>query len=663
MSLPNPFEPRQSLEREVWHRRARIPLIVGLATLFGFGFQFMSIELPGFGREPRYWLLCVFAAIGFYFAADKISTANTDTTVILKKCLLRMLILYLSAFGGRILFTFFPPWDGTVGIILGFIGGLYTAKNLSKGNPFPTFTNIRGSGLSTSDEVDTALGSSSKTATNTSSSKEDSVTNSPLHPQGLSWAGKLLPERSAQHNFCTIGTPGSGKSLMHLELLRSVIPRIRPGSDRRVLILDIKAELLSQIASMNPQCPVILLNPFDQRSFAWNMAADFNDIDRIHDYARPFIVNQHGDTPFFADAARGLLAGIFYLLITRSPGTWTLSDVVHLSSNGAQLRKTFEADPTLWQLFGDHFSPEVTYQSVKQTLNNSMQPLRTVAALWQQVPRDRQISLRNWLTQDASILVLASKQEHAESLRTLNQAIFSVIAKGALSLSGAPLHDRLWFFVDELQEVGKLESMRELLSSGRSKGIRAVVGFQSMPGLYEMYGDNVADSIVGSFGNFSVLSLGCPKTAEWAVSRFGKHEDFVTLPSGVSLETLSKGREKITYGTQLMTRETVMNGQFLTMPPVNSGLVAGFHIITADRRLLFYNTVRHPLIPSNPSVDFVSASPSTLREWTSDDLARLTLADVAPPAQNAATATPPKPSTAAEDTLKALQRAKPWRQN
>ena len=74
---------------------------------------------------------------------------------------------------------------------------------------------------------------------------------------------------------------------MHYELLRSVVPHVRPGSDRRVLFFDIKAEVRSQIEAMNPPCPVVTMNPFDSRAVAWDIGADLTTFDQLADYVRP----------------------------------------------------------------------------------------------------------------------------------------------------------------------------------------------------------------------------------------------------------------------------------------------------------------------------------------------------------------------------------------
>lgn len=52
-------------------------------------------------------------------------------------------------------------------------------------------------------------------------------------------------------------------------------------------------------------------------------------------------------------------------------------------------------------------------------------------------------------------------------------------------------------FLDELRDLGRLDALNRLLLKGRSKNVSVVLGFQDIEGLREVYGDKVANEIVG----------------------------------------------------------------------------------------------------------------------------------------------------------------------
>ena len=64
-----------------------------------------------------------------------------------------------------------------------------------------------------------------------------------ISPAPVIWGGRWLHHEMQKYQFVITGTPRSGKSLLLLLYLRSVLSQITPGSGRRLILFDPKNEL------------------------------------------------------------------------------------------------------------------------------------------------------------------------------------------------------------------------------------------------------------------------------------------------------------------------------------------------------------------------------------------------------------------------------------
>jgi hypothetical protein len=611
-----------------WGRRATYPLVALFAYLLGLGLYHIGFELPGFGPGPRSWLIGVIAALVFVFRFGRPVTYTGPTiAVILAKLAVGVLILLASALGGRIVFTFFPPWDQTVGVVLGLVAGFAAIRYVAGSDGFARFIYHRGRRMSDAAEVAESLARARHEA-----EERARALNQPP-PKTLRWAGNILPWSTAEGQFIVMGSPGSGKTLQQYDLLRCVVPHVKPGSDRRILFYDVKAETRSQIEAMGPVCPVLTLNPFDKRCVAWDIARDLDSLGELETYVRPFLPDRqgHGNEGFFVNSARSIIIAVFGMLIQRGPH-WTLRDVVLLCQQAARLRPTLLGDPTWGPIVRDAFEPASTFSNVKNELDLALRPLHAIANLWDRA--NQKISLRHWLTNESSILLFGAPPRNEDATKTINRVMFETLVRESLSLGSSNGEDRFWFFIDELKDAGRIEGLPRLISSGRSKGVRSVVGFQSMPGLQAVYGDNIAKDLVGNLTNVSILRLECPDTAEWAKNRFGQVERFEYMRSNMTPENMAKHPERIGYNEALVERAAVMASEFTEIPQVRDGVVHGYHIVNAeDKKMAFRTVTQYPLIRSRPEVDYVPnelIKHVMLRPWTAEDEER-TGVRLAPP--------------------------------
>lgn len=400
------------------------------------------------------------------------------------------------------------------------------------------------------------------------------------------WWGKLrISEYEATSHFCVVGAVGSGKTLTLRMLMQDQLPCIQPGSDARAMIYDAKQDMLPILYSLNLQCPIVVLNPFDKRAAAWHLASDIETPAAARQLAMTLIPEKEESQPFFSNAVRELLTAVVTVFTQTMPGRWTLRDVLLVMKSKERLRQVLGSHPLTADKVGDFLDcGEVTLGSIMATAATKLGPYEAIAACWENA--ERKISIKNWLRSE-SILVLGNDERIRSSLDTVNQLFVSIAAQHTLTMSESNSR-RSWFFFDEFREAGKLTGLHSLIVRGRSKGCCVVLGFQDIQGLQEVYGEHVANEIVGQCGNKAFLRMESPATAKWA-SECVSDVEFIEV--NVSQTNSPQGGSS-TQTQQKVVRPQVMAAEFLSMPVTNQ--FNGLHGVYLVRSVGCYQEVYSP---------------------------------------------------------------------
>lgn len=384
-----------------------------------------------------------------------------------------------------------------------------------------------------------------------------------------------LPERFSEQHVLVVGATGAGKTIALRLLLQSVLPRITPGSDYRALIYDPKQDMLEILSGLAPSCETIVLNPFDARSVAWDMAKDVTTPATAIQIASIIIEEEKGHNAFFAKAARDLFAAVMIALHNTRPGDWTLADVVNTLSNTDATRQLLEMVPYTHLIAEEHFGRQTnnTTANVQYTISANIAYLRPIAALWEKATR--RYSLQEWIDGN-SILVLGNSETLRTPIDAVNRAIFQRLVELVLAQSESSTR-RTWFFLDELKEMGRLDSLPSLLTKGRSKGARVAIMFQTIEGLRAVYGDRLANEIVGMCACKLLLRTDSPETAQWASSVIGEAETIRWMQSQQS----GKHGESNSLSQQIVTTQAVLASELLRLPLANRECFHSFTIVPA----------------------------------------------------------------------------------
>lgn len=441
---------------------------------------------------------------------------------------------------------------------------------------------------------------------------------------GLPWGGVRIPSDSASAHFAVVGATGSGKTTTLRLLMQEVLPAIAEGTGRRAVVYDAKQDTASLLAGMGLRCPVHLLHPLDARGLAWDLARDCNSPATALQVASVLIPVEEGPNRFFSDAARDLLAGVLVALDRLSPGLWTLRDVLCAAKDKRRLHQLLSQAPEAGDRL-QYFDEERTFQNVYSTLRSRTAWFEPVAACWDRAKG--RISLADWIRGE-SILVLGNDEAIRTPLDAINRVLFQRLVELLLA-QPETLGVRTYLFLDEVRDAGKLDGLGRLLTKGRSKGCAAVLGFQDVDGLREVYGERAANELVGQCGNKAILRLESPATAEWASQVLGEQEiyDRSRSETAAGLE-----RPSGTLTEQLVRKPAVLPSEFFGLPkagPANG--IVGYHLASslgAYRSRVGWPEIQRTLRGRSKSVpDFVSrrVEDQYLRPWDEEDLKRLGL--------------------------------------
>jgi hypothetical protein len=337
------------------------------------------------------------------------------------------------------------------------------------------------------------------------------------------WGMLRVPEEETQKHCAVIGATGSGKTLMIHGLMTSVLPRVNERQNFRAFIYDNKPDFLPFAHELGLAKQVWNFDPFHKDGVAWDIANDVTSVAEAQQVAAALApVDSKLTQKYFDEAAQLLLEAVMIAFIEISGKEWTFRDVLLVCSSAKRIKKLtalskhYSVKANVAAIFGPEKSPD----EVVASINVRFGPYKVAAALWSQAREKR--SVREWRDKNA-ILLITGRSDFKQALRPINQALFR-LASVLLLTQGDSKERASWFFLDEVREIGKLEGLRELANTGRSKGVRLVLGFQTIEGMRAEHEENPADEIINLCANKTFLHSNSEKTRKWMAESLGEIE-------------------------------------------------------------------------------------------------------------------------------------------
>ena len=367
----------------------------------------------------------------------------------------------------------------------------------------------------------------------------------------------LIPRRIETRHFAFLGTTGSGKTTVLRQMLDGIEAR-----GEAALVYDTSGEFIAHY--YRPERGDVILNPFDARCAHWTPFDEIShpaDADRI---ARQ-LVSETGsqDDDVWLETSRILVANMLRSLWAE--GNRTLEALLEaLQVKSKEQLKAWLGHTSSARTFADdadRATGSVLFMLAKAA--NLIQFLRIEAKGVERFAfrdfiagLDAREGAKPWI-------FVPRKEDYFEAAKPLMACWLECAASAVLGLSPSP-ERRIWFVLDELADLPRVENLARLLPEGRKFGAAIVLTFQALGQMRNRYGANIAEAMLACCNTKLFLQTVDRETRQWASQTIGDCE----VEMRVATDTLSSGNEvpRTTIATQRSFRAAVLESELRLAP-------------------------------------------------------------------------------------------------
>ena len=406
-------------------------------------------------------------------------------------------------------------------------------------------------------------------------------------PHVLSIGNINIPTDTECKHILVFGASGSGKSVLLSQFLNQINTYSQKYNDKRhYIITDVKPEFVGKFAKSDDY----IFCPFDKRSISWSI---FNDIDDISDYdtfASILFEQEGAKDPFWGLAAGAIFAdGLKYLDLQ---GRKTNQDILEFFKQPAEdLTEAINSLPPALITSNQYLNtPENTFASILATLASGLKPFmhlkdstnNNAAFSFKQYIREA-YQRTNGTIPNLYLLVPTNRQRIMAPLLSL---VMDIMINEALTLPESQ-NCRLYFIIDEIGSINKIQLLPDLITKGRSYGI-SILALTQDPGLLrEKYGPQVMQSFLNNFGTQIVLRINDAATAKELADNFGV-EEIIEYKESIQLPQNGSPVPSISQDTT--TKSLILPSQLQSLPPFKGyGKILGFNPFNLIIPQLFFN--------------------------------------------------------------------------
>ena len=430
-----------------------------------------------------------------------------------------------------------------MGAVLGFLAGLVVTWGIRRA--------MSQQGVATFG--DRVLGGTRLVSQNELAARVQALTG----PDALRIGPVPVPRRIETRHFAFLGTTGSGKTTVLRQMLDGIEAR-----GEAALVYDTSGEFIAHY--YRPERGDVILNPFDARCAHWTPFDEIShpaDADRI---ARQ-LVSETGsqDDDVWLETSRILVANMLRSLWAE--GKCTLEALLEaLQVKSKEQLKHWLGHTSSARTFADdadRATGSVLFMLAKAA--NLIQFLRIetegverfafrdfIAGL------DAREGAKPWI-------FVPRKEDYFEAAKPLMACWLECAASAVLGLTPTP-ERRIWFVLDELADLPRVENLVRLLPEGRKFGAAIVLTFQALGQMRNRYGANIAEAMLACCNTKLFLQTVDRETRVWASETIGDCE----VEMRVATDTLTTGKEvpRTSIATQRSFRAAVLESELRLEP-------------------------------------------------------------------------------------------------
>lgn len=327
----------------------------------------------------------------------------------------------------------------------------------------------------------------------------------------------LLKNSETKHTLIC-GTTGTGKT----NCLNQLLSQIRKRGDRAVIV-DTTGHFVSSFYRDSD----VILNPYDKRSSKWHPWCECQNDFHYEQLVNSLIPSMQYFDNFFPEAARAVLYSAL-----RKSAAYGEDDIEEFVST--MLRKTIgelyeELKDTDAAVYVDP-KGDKTAVSVRATISNSIRHFRPLKKT------SNPFSIRDWILGTGhkdQWLFVSCTTEQRKSINSLMSVWFSVAINAMKARPITKKPEKIWFIIDELQSLQKLEYLEESLAELRKYGGCIVLATQDLSQMDKLYGVHSTKSIINLCGTKVCFRQEDVDIAQRMAKFFGEHE-FKEVQEGLS---------------------------------------------------------------------------------------------------------------------------------
>lgn len=318
-----------------------------------------------------------------------------------------------------------------------------------------------------------------------------------------------IPERLETRHMAMVGTTGSGKTTALRQLMDGIEAR-----GEAALIYDTSGEFVAHY--YRPERGDVILNPFDDRCAFWTPFAEIShpaDAARIAHHLVP--ETGHQDNDVWLQTSRILVANMIRKLWQE--GNCSLPALLDaLQVRGKDELKTWLASTSSARTFADdadRASGSVLFMLAMasdliqflQVDDNGGVPFAFRDFIH---GLDKISGPRPWI-------FVPRKEDYFQACKPLLACWLECAASAVLGLPPSP-DRRIWFILDELADLPRVDNLARLLPEGRKFGAAVVLTFQALGQMRHRYGPQIAESMLGCCNTKLFLQTIDSETRQWA---------------------------------------------------------------------------------------------------------------------------------------------------
>ena len=332
----------------------------------------------------------------------------------------------------------------------------------------------------------------------------------------------LIDQHAECRHLLIVGGAGSGKTT----ILWPLIQQAQARGDQ-MLIFDSKGDFTQKLPA-----PFALLSPTDARGGRWRVGHDIRTRLDAQALAETLIKDNEKD-PMWAQGSRALLVGLVSDLQARHGTRWGMAHLAHAAAAALGDFATLKAiigreDPLSLSLLGgdEAEGPNRTTMGFLVQLSAALTQVINLGVASYDLRDNAEWSVRSWLAgRQPPVAVLGFR----DSARSLSQAFASSLIEQTVRQvsdmpDAAPDQRRIWLVIDEAPRVGKVPSITDALATARSKGLRVVLGIQSLAQVRETYTRDTATTWAGQTATKIICQTTAPDDQEWCAKLLGDRE-------------------------------------------------------------------------------------------------------------------------------------------